>query len=525
MRLLLLVPVALSAGCSPVPLDPAASDTVWPGDFELSQPTELVRLSRLRRIEGSLVLRSTASLDTLNLPQLSDVEGDLVIAGLPVLDVPVRIELPELLTLGGGIRLEGLGDPVTVSLPKLGRADFLRASGGRFAFELDGLLELRGALELADGAIEQLDLPTLEVVEGSLRLRRLRTTDTTGEAEIPVRLPRLLRIGGGLELRGTTRMELTAPRLLSVGGGVSLDGALARLLLDGLQSLDGDLSIRESRFDFFAPTLERIAGRLEMDEGVFEGPPREDRLSSLRFPALTAVARALTVRRMQGLQGLEFPVLESVGGEVWVEQVPDLQRLDLQALPSVPADVHLEAVFDVEVRLDALTRVDGPFVIRTLRTLTLDAPRLRSVGQDLQLSVFEAEQLSLPALQTVGRSFVLQRASLPAELDLRALRTVGVDFGLEDTAGLAALSLPALERVGGGQGDSFGDLRVARNLDMAAVAVPRLVEVLGTLEFRDNPALDPERLDTSLAGVQAGRRTVCGNGAGTPCPTNESAGP
>ncbi|MEL6190045.1 MAG: hypothetical protein AAFU79_35925, partial [Myxococcota bacterium] len=150
--------------------------------------------------------------------------------------------------------------------------------------------------------------------------------------------------------------------------------------------------------------------------------------------------------------------------------------------------------------------------------LICELPKLTTVAQDLELSVLEAEVLDLSGLASVGRSLTLREVAMASDPDLPALRSVGVNLEIDKGSGLRQLDLPLLEQIGGGQSDSFGDLRISESSDLVGLQVPRLVRVSNAIEIRDNPRLDPDALEQSLSGVGSASRLLCGNGSGDACP-------
>lgn len=506
----------LLASCAPLDdEDPTSFGARHNLDFVLDRPDQLVQLARLDVIEGSLILKTTAELDVIELPNLRRVTGNLVVEGLSQREVPLRIELSGLLEMGGGIRVGGNGMPVIVDAPRLGRIDFLRLSEGQVGVELDGLLVVRGAITVSDAEIDRLDLPAVTSIEGGLHLRRTLGTDPEGLRAIGVDLPVLTRLGGGLEIRSVTSAELSAPALERVGGHVDVDRASVRIALDSVRTIDGDLRFRETNFDLLAPSLETLRGHLVASEGVFEGPPRADRLRSWRFPSLNVIEGSIEIDRIERLEGIEIPALGTLNGDIRVFGAPDLIRVDLRGLGRAQSDVVLEDLVDVALRMDVCERIDGPLRIRRTRKLIVELGRLRSVGQGIEIDTVELERLELGALDAVGRSFVLRRWSTTSPIELEALRQVGETLNLSDGAGWMLMDLPILERVGG---QGFGDLILARNAGLGELRFPRLVEVGGTLEVADNPDLTPTRARASFEGVRASRLIICGNGGAEPCP-------
>ncbi|MEL6183133.1 MAG: hypothetical protein AAFU79_00820, partial [Myxococcota bacterium] len=359
---------ALGLGCGPVN-EPLDLNDVWAGDLVFEQPAQLVQLSRVSSVAGSLIIRTTAELATLSLPGLVRVDGDVIIEKLPMDGPELRVELPNLLQLGGGVELRDLGVPVTFSAPRLGRADYVRLARGAPKLELDLLLILRGRLQVEDAQLDALAFPSLESVGGEILFRRVRTADPSGAAEIPVDLPLLREVGRNLTFAGTTETRFSAPELLTLGGTLELDGAKVALQLDRLNTVDGGLRILESVFDLDAPALMEVRGRITLAEGVFEGPPRSGRRRGLFLPALERVAGSIRVMDFMGLESFEAPALSSAEGEVVFSGLPDLVLIDLGRVQRIFGDLTVELLFDLRLTAPELQQIDGPMRVSTMRKL------------------------------------------------------------------------------------------------------------------------------------------------------------
>lgn len=521
-RLVVVFGLSTALGCSPRASESTGIDT-WAGDFELASAVDLIQLSRLRRIDGTLFIHHHAGQSSLQLSSLVEIRGDLVVESLPSSGSGLRVELPGLLQLGGGIRLSAAGDPITLSAPRLGRADFVELREGQFGLELDQLIELRGRLRVEDVDLESLRLPALRALQGDLRLRRARPVggemvdEMWVEAELPISLPSLVDLDGSLELRQTGTFALVAPALDALGGSLIVEAGTVRLEFEKLRVLDGSLRIEDAVFDLQTPGLVRVRGALEVVSSTFTGAPTLDRLRTLDLGQLEHIEGNLRVRDVKGLESVALSSLAAIDGSLQLSGLPALAEVDLSKLSSLPSDLRLERLAMPEVRLDALGNVEGSLVVEDLTRLELVAPLLTTIGQSLEVERSELSELRLPALSDIGRSLFLRQSTLPALTTLEHLTRIGVDLELSDGSGTRTFDLPLLERIGGGLNDQLGDLEVLRNTHLSSLVFPRLTRVLGAIEIRDNPALDPVALSSSLAGVEATTTRTCGNGGEADC--------
>ena len=194
-----------------------------------------------------------------------------------------------------------------------------------------------------------------------------------------------------------------------------------------------------------------------------------------------------------------LPHLVQVGGSVTLIRAGTPTQLEVPALAEVGADlVAGGSGFTGELRLPALTRVGGSLAVERVdppgpaATHAASAPALVEVGRTLRITLSAADEVSLPALQTVRSQLQLENLALPV-LALPALVSAGaiemLDVG-------QAVELPVLRSA-----DELlvaaGNTRTLRAPALAAAGVVTL-DLLPELEQLSLPALRQVGLDVAI---------------------------
>ena len=169
---------------------------------------------------------------------------------------------------------------------------------------LRGVVRIEGDLVVQGTALEELDLPDLEVVEGHIHLWE-------NDPLTAVTWPRLREIGGDLSL-------FDNPELRSLSGWTALEevGGTLRInhmpALPDLQGLNGLRTVGGLYF-FRSPSLQGVGG-LEQLESVAQGVQFLEMagLSEVVFPSLRAVGSKLEVFNSDALTTLSAPLLQEL---------------------------------------------------------------------------------------------------------------------------------------------------------------------------------------------------------------------
>ncbi|MFT5457073.1 MAG: hypothetical protein ACI9K2_003566 [Myxococcota bacterium] len=287
------------------------------------------------RFAGELDARSSSRLEA---PRLKTIAGD-VVGGGPL----TALLLPELIDLGGALRLTDAPALVRIDLTLLDRA---------------GAIEVRSAMSLRDLAPRR-----LRFIDTDLVLEEVGLADLDG-------FDSLRSVGGDVHVEGLAgpRSAPGLPLLEAIGGDLVLAGMPGVLTIDGLGSLervDGDLVVRE------LPSLRTIQGITQLrtvgGDLVIDGPSE---LMAIRGLGALDAAASVSLR--------DHPLLQSARGFDALTSSAILLE-DLPALERLPAPGLIEAQTVSATRV-ALGELSGWNALTTADNLYLDGnPFLTSV--------------------------------------------------------------------------------------------------------------------------------------------------
>ena len=185
----------------PLPSLRSAGELTISGNPDL---TSVAGLSRLRVVHRELRLRENASLRRAELPELTDIDGDLILEDRAL----EHVALPSLMRVRGSIRSLSLAALDELSMPQL-------ASVG-------------GDLVIRDSAaLRRLSLPNLVTVDGDDRDSEvLRSIELWASGLETVELPQLARAPGSIVIGRQPRLkELLLPALTEAGRIVIAENA------------------------------------------------------------------------------------------------------------------------------------------------------------------------------------------------------------------------------------------------------------------------------------------------------------
>ena len=178
----------------------------------------------------------------------------------------------------------------------------------------------------------------------------------------------------------------------------------------------------------------------------------------------------------------------------------------LASLPNLASVGGLD-VFDnptlTRLSLPALTRVGevGLNVTGNHALLELNLPALTSIGGSLnsagRLSIYENESMTdliLPALTDVGGSMGIEMTAL-TNIEMPALRSIGSSFVFNRNEVLTDLNLPALASVG-------GNMDVSENPRLTGISLSRLSSVDGFLTIFANEMLCQSTVDELVGQIE-----------------------
>jgi hypothetical protein len=201
--------LAASSACGVPAAVPVVPDCPMDRVVLVVRQDDVARLAGCTSVRG-LAVRTAAALDVSALRALAAITGDLVIGPTSAIE---DVQLGELRTVGGAIRVVGNGLLRGLYLPRLERA---------------------GGVDIAgNAALTTIALPRLAAVQGALRI----TDDASLEA---VELSALASIDRELVLAGVPQLDLVDAAQLARAGAVRLDAPrLPPEVADRLRALAG----------------------------------------------------------------------------------------------------------------------------------------------------------------------------------------------------------------------------------------------------------------------------------------------
>lgn len=223
----------------------------------------------------------------------------------------------------------------------------IRTTRGLKVAELRSLEQIRGGIELMGESLEEVRLPLLKQVDGTISIssnsfRSLLIENLTELGSLTVQqsptistvnLPALKKIAGGLTISDAGKLVyLKVRRLEQVEGAISLSSAdlLQNVSFPALSSC-GSLSLSLGKItDLDLPALEE-AGRVELD--------RVPSLVRLSVPKLTRVTGDFTIKQA-GIRSLSDIPLTEVGGKLTISGVSFLSHLGV----SLEALTHVQSI-------------------------------------------------------------------------------------------------------------------------------------------------------------------------------------
>lgn len=350
-----------------------------------------VSLPALKSIGTSFIVRESAGLLSVAAPQLPAIPGDLIVTGI-TLDSGNRSlnGFGALATVGGSLQLFNNLYLETLSLPSLQTVvgdlwigDFEKCRGNRFK-NLNGLSALKdvgGTLDIA-GNVWLTDISGLSKLEsvGGLRVRyNFGVSDLSAFAKLDD-VPGDLMVG-----------HLVGPTIYGFSYGVenvieSLQG------LQHIAHVGGDLTIRDVNVPGLADlaALTEVEGRLALGKlgaalTVLKAPPLLDAIGGFSLSETTHLPRIdFGVSEINGdleiadgfrLVDVQFPKLETLDGRLWIDRLEGFFDKKANVL-SLPELTHAGAI-----------ELPNPGALAQLSAF----PNLQSISGDLYISLNEQD--------------------------------------------------------------------------------------------------------------------------------------
>ena len=325
-------------------------------DVVVSQKADLEQLATRTQIDGDLIVCETTDVDTIELYELTTINGNLVIyANLGL----TRVYMPVLTSIGSahpverswyGLLFDQNMSLTTASLPALKTVDqhvWVRGNALLVDFDLPAMTTLTGNITLTGtpmtridgfgslrstgGSLAFMSNPELESISGFVRLLTISNDIFIDDSAklTSVVLPTARTVGRNLTVTGSPLVStVSLPAVTSVGSNVELS-ATALTSLDGLAAVEiigGHLEITENATLITAslPALEVVASDLSVDTNIT--------MTGVSMPALTYVAADLAVTGNTLLGTLDVLALAGVGGNLRILDNPVFPNCRAEAI-------------------------------------------------------------------------------------------------------------------------------------------------------------------------------------------------
>jgi hypothetical protein len=381
------------------------------------------------------------------------------------------------------------------------------------AFDLVGVTDITGNLEVDAAGLTQLDVATLRHVGGAILVSQFSGTaldftalETAGALLVDtpsvtsVTAPKLTAVDGLLEL-AYGGPNLSVPVLATVGGGLS-DLLTTPVSFPALTSVAGDVRFSGTPS---VPQLVSIGGSLRPLTSILL-PSLVTLGGDGHFPAAVQAPVLATAGGVYTSTTFQFPALAHVTGEL--SPVTPGANVAWPSLQSVGSMTLVDATV-ATVALPALTSAGTLWFGNTPHLTNLELPSLTTVTESLIVDNCGVTTMTAPNLVSVG---TLELKSSPVTaISLPALTNVAIAIDLESLYELTSISLPHLQTIGpttGSTANTFVLTHSSGNLTMTsatlAVSIPSLTHVYW-VDITDNPilaSLDAPLLHSNLFYLQ-----------------------
>jgi hypothetical protein len=209
------------------PFAPPSGDAVITSCAQLAQPTV---------VHGNLVIRNLAGCPAISLPNLTRVDGDIVIEGA---DAPIEIG-PDT-SVGGAIDVSGTGGDLTIDQTSVGEAIDVSGTGGDLTIDQTSVGEAidvsgtGGDLTITDNGVEAVsadDSGADVTITGNLDSATITVGETGGDLTITDNGTAVVNAGNG-QVGGNATIETGGDSF----SGTTADGSTSVTILGGTATM------------------------------------------------------------------------------------------------------------------------------------------------------------------------------------------------------------------------------------------------------------------------------------------------
>lgn len=289
--------------------EPAPSGITHQGSVVLESASQVDFIEHYEEITGDLVIRiNHGGLETLRLPNLSRVRGNLIIDGMADLDAVI---LPNLTSVDRAVMMiqnQSIQRLEMNSLESIGENLILNHTIVH-SFDVSDLKSIGGMVNLMQNAeLNEFSLPSLSTISGSLSIME--------NPGVPrVRLPHLQSVGAEVQILSGSLRSFKARSLRTIGSGLTVNRvpSLAALELPALQQVSSLLISEVPDLERLRlPSLERVSERFLIDQTGLNGP--------LDLSSSRVVNAQLTLNSNPYISVIDLTSLETVQGDILVSE-------------------------------------------------------------------------------------------------------------------------------------------------------------------------------------------------------------
>ncbi|KAG2231726.1 hypothetical protein BDF21DRAFT_376338 [Thamnidium elegans] len=296
------------------------------GPVQIGSSQELDTIRSCQVFDGSITIQNmTSSEDLLNLSQLQQVHGDLIINGNA--DVS-QIVLASLQQVDGSLKFQNNRQLKRLDLTQLTAVQSLEIS-------------------------VQPSLDTIQFPSGLSQIETFTVTDTIASKIEGLAAGKMkdIKIANNIYLK-----DINLNHLQQVGGVISISANSPNLSLD-ISSIS---SIYQGDFR----NLARLIGLNQVRQVTGDVSFIGNTFLSLSLPNITQIAGTLTVSDNKQLQNLSVPQLQALGGALSVANNTQLTHIEVPKLQQVDGTVDITGNFE-KVDLPSLVDVRGGLNVQT----------------------------------------------------------------------------------------------------------------------------------------------------------------
>ena len=243
-----------------------------------------------------------------------------------------------------------------------------------------------------------------------------------------------LESAGNVSLRSSNLVGVSFPNLKEISSLDIASNTIASIDLGKLVRVDGNMKIWGNTVESYneensnksllivsLPNIEEVKGDFQLD--CFWA------VNKVNIPKLRHAEGDLIIRYIRAVKEITLPNLETVGGTLRMQSNDAMARFSAEKLTAASsvdiASLNEYSISLKTINLPKLTALSGNFTLKYAGTEQLSLPALESIGGTLQLSnLYFIESLDVPKLKKCGKLHFLA-LTLFSSFDASAVGELG----------------------------------------------------------------------------------------------------